>query len=124
MGTKVLLLWQPDLTGDLTGGASVLRRQVRAGRTPTGPLGHWSRVSREHTMRAMTKRVVAAMLWFYAGWYAGALLADFLGVSPLLGPLIGAAAAGLIAGDPRRIIWKPRTATASAATATEAAEPA
>jgi hypothetical protein len=45
------------------------------------------------------------MLWFYAGWYAGALIADFLGISPLLGPVIGAAAAALIAGDPRRIIW-------------------
>ena len=75
-------------------------------------------------MRAMTKRVIAAMLWFYAGWYAGALLAEFLGVSPLLGPLIGAAAAGLIAGDPRRIIWTSRAATTSVTTATEAAEPA
>jgi hypothetical protein len=28
-----------------------------------------------------------------------------LGVSPLLGPILGAAAAGLIVGDPRRIIW-------------------
>lgn len=54
----------------------------------------------------MTKRIVAALLWFYAGWYAGAILAEFLGLSPVLGPLIGAAAAGLIAGDPRRIIWK------------------
>ena len=58
----------------------------------------------------MTKRVLAAMLWFYTGWYAGAMLAEFLGVSPFLGPLIGAAAAGLIAGDPRRIIWTSRTA--------------
>ncbi len=57
-------------------------------------------------MPGMTKRVLAAILWFYAGWYAGAMLAEFIGVSPLLGPLIGAAAAGLIAGDPRRIIWK------------------
>ena len=60
----------------------------------------------------MTKRVLAAILWFYAGWYAGAMIAEFIGVSPLLGPLIGAAAAGLIAGDPRRIIWKS-SATAS-----------
>ena len=54
----------------------------------------------------MTKRLVAALLWFYTGWYAGALLADLFGISPALGPLIGAAAAGLIAVDPRRIIWK------------------
>ena len=59
-------------------------------------------------MPVMTKRVLAAMLWFYTGWYAGAMVAEFLGLSPVLGPLIGAAAAGLIAGDPRRIIWTSR----------------
>jgi hypothetical protein len=62
-------------------------------------------------MPDMTKRVLAALLWFYTGWYAGAILAEFLGVSPVLGPLLGAAAAGLIAGDPRRLIWKSRSAT-------------
>ena len=62
-------------------------------------------------MHRMTKRILAAMLWFYAGWYGGAILADFLGVSVLLGPIIGAAAAGLMVGDPRRIIWTGRTAT-------------
>ena len=68
-------------------------------------------------MPTMTKRVLAAMLWFYTGWYAGAMIAAYLGVSPLLGPLLGAAAAGLIAGDPRRIIWTPRAGTpATAAT--------
>ena len=73
----------------------------------------------------MTKRVLAAMLWFYTGWYAGALLADLFGVSPFLGPLIGAAAAGLIAGDPRRIIWTSRaTAPAPAATTEALPEPA
>jgi len=57
---------------------------------------------------AMTKRVLAALLWFYTGWYAGAMIAEFVGVSPVLGPIIGAAAAGLIVGDPRRIIWTAR----------------
>lgn len=54
----------------------------------------------------MTKRIVAAFLWFYTGWYAGAMLAEILSVSPVLGPIIGAAAAGLIVGDPRGMIWK------------------
>ena len=31
---------------------------------------------------AMTKRILAAMLWFYTGWYAGAMLAEVLGISP------------------------------------------
>lgn len=53
----------------------------------------------------MKKRALAAFLWFYTGWYAGAMLAALVGVSPVLGPIIGAAAAGLIVGDPRRIIW-------------------
>jgi uncharacterized protein (DUF697 family) len=57
---------------------------------------------------SMTKRVVAAFLWFYTGWYAGALVASFLGVSPMLGPILGAAVAAVIVGDPRRIIWTAR----------------
>lgn len=57
----------------------------------------------------MKKRVLSAFLWFYSGWYAGALLADVIGVSPFLGPLIGAAAAALIVGDPRHIIWTARS---------------
>lgn len=60
-------------------------------------------------MVRMKKRALAALLWFYTGWYAGAFLAEFLGVSPVLGPLIGVAAAALIAGDPRRIIWRAAT---------------
>jgi hypothetical protein len=56
----------------------------------------------------MKKRVLAAFLWFYTGWYAGALVASFLGVSPMLGPILGAAVAAVIVGDPRRIIWTAR----------------
>lgn len=53
----------------------------------------------------MVKRVAAALLWFYAGWYAGAMIAWFLGLGPALGPILGTAAAGIIAGDPRHVIW-------------------
>ena len=60
------------------------------------------------TIAAMKKRVLAAFLWFYAGWYAGALMADFLGVSAVLGPMIGAAVAAVVVGDPRGLIWKRR----------------
>ena len=75
-------------------------------------------------MRGMTKRAFAAILWFYTGWYAGAFLAEFLGVSPVLGPIIGAAAAGLIVGDPRRIIWTARAATAASVSREASPEPA
>jgi hypothetical protein len=63
----------------------------------------------------MAKRILAAFLWFYAGWYGGNLLADFLGLSLVLGPLIGAAAAFLIVGDPRRLIWSARSIAPSIA---------
>ena len=60
---------------------------------------------------AMTKRVVSTALWFYAGWYAGAMVAALFGISPALGPIFAVAAAGIIGGDPRGIIWGPtRTA--------------
>jgi hypothetical protein len=53
----------------------------------------------------MKKRVASAALWFYTGWYAGAMIAQMLGVSVALGPILGVAAAAIIAGDPRGIIW-------------------
>jgi hypothetical protein len=69
----------------------------------------------------MTKRVIAALLWFYTGWYAGATIAVLLGISPVIGPILGAAAAGLIVGDPRRIIWtRPASPSPSVETTPEA----
>jgi hypothetical protein len=75
---------------------------------------------------AMTKRVAAAFLWFYTGWYAGAFLAEIFGVSPVIGPIVGVAAAGFFVGDPLRIIWtrpapKAVVASATVETAPEAA---
>jgi hypothetical protein len=69
----------------------------------------------------MAKRILAAFLWFYTGWYAGAMLAEILSVSPALGPILGAAAAGLIVGDPRRMIWKTRAASSASAQAAASA---
>jgi hypothetical protein len=68
----------------------------------------------------MKKRVLSAFLWFYCGWYAGAMIAAFVGISPMLGPIVGAAAAALIAGDPRGVIW-PRKAAEPAPIAPSAA---
>ena len=70
----------------------------------------------------MTKRVAAAFLWFYTGWYAGAFLAEIFGISPVIGPIVGAAAAGLFVGDPLGIIWN-RSAAVAAAPATPEAAP-
>jgi hypothetical protein len=57
----------------------------------------------------MVKRLTSLALWFYAGWVAGAFIAFVFGLSESLGPIVGAAAAAIFAGDPRRIIW-PRSA--------------
>ena len=72
---------------------------------------------------AMTKRVAAAFLWFYTGWYAGAFLAEMLGVSPVIGPILGAAAAGFMVGDPLRIIWTRPAPKAVVASPTVEAAP-
>ena len=53
----------------------------------------------------MKKRALAAILWFLAGWYGGALIAMFTGVSPYIGPILGTVAAALVAGDPFGWIW-------------------
>lgn len=60
------------------------------------------------------KRSIAALLWFFTGWTAGAFVdyvAAMMGVSigPVLGIVLGTAAAAIVAGDPRRLIWsRPR----------------
>jgi len=54
----------------------------------------------------MKKRLVAGVLWFYAGWAFGAMVAFAFGVPSLVSPLLAIAAAALIAGDPRGVIWR------------------
>jgi hypothetical protein len=54
---------------------------------------------------AMTKRIAAGVLWLFAGWYLGNIAAFYLGISDLLGPILGVSAALVIAGDPLRIVW-------------------
>ena len=56
----------------------------------------------------MKKRIAATILWFYAGWVVGALFAFATGLTPALAPILGTAAAAIIAGDPRHMIWARR----------------
>jgi hypothetical protein len=74
----------------------------------------------------MTKRVIATLLWFYAGWYAGAMVAELFGISPALGPILAVAMAAIIGGDPRGIIWgrTGRAETAAPVVLSQGAEPA
>lgn len=53
----------------------------------------------------MKKRVLAGLLWFYTIWYAWSMIASTLGVSEMLGPVLGLIAAALFAGDPLGRIW-------------------
>src|SRR4029453_17776901 len=97
-------------------GAQATWRVAAPGPSP-GTVGTTVRVvtcRRARDPLPMTKRVVAAFLWFYTGWYAGAMIAAFIGVSPVLGPILGVAAAGFVIADPRRMFWtRPARAVAS-----------
>ncbi len=72
----------------------------------------------------MKKRVFATILWFYAGWYAGAMVAELFGLSAALGPIFGTAAAAIVGGDPRHLIWGKPSKAASDASSQETAAPA
>jgi hypothetical protein len=45
--------------------------------------------------RLVTKRIVIAALWLFAGWYGGAYAVAYLGLPDLVAPLAGIAAAFL-----------------------------
>lgn len=53
----------------------------------------------------MKKRVLTGLLWFYATWYAWSMVAALAGLPELFGPVVGAAVAMLVAGDPFGRIW-------------------
>ena len=72
----------------------------------------------------MKKRVAATLLWFYSMWYAGAMIATLFGLSPALGPILGTAAAAIVGGDPRNLIWSRREATPARTPAIQAPTPA
>ena len=57
-------------------------------------------------MHHMNKRIAAAVLWFFAGWYIGAYVAVFFAISGVIGPILGISAAALFAVDPRQVIWQ------------------
>ena len=53
----------------------------------------------------MKKRVLAGSMWFYATWYAWSMVAALAGLPDLPGPVVGAAVAMFVAGDPLGRIW-------------------
>jgi hypothetical protein len=59
----------------------------------------------------MTRRLLAAGLWFYAVWCGWALAASVGGWTPFLGPVIAAGVSAAVAGDPLHRIWAARQAS-------------
>jgi hypothetical protein len=51
----------------------------------------------------MKKRLFAAGLWFYVGWYAAATFAAFAGLDEALGPITGALVASIVTIAPMRV---------------------
>jgi hypothetical protein len=47
------------------------------------------------------KKFVAAVLWFYAGWTFGSMVAWSLGLGIALGPIVGMAAAAIVLRAPQ-----------------------
>jgi hypothetical protein len=70
----------------------------------------------------MVKRVVAGILWFYAGWYMGGTFALISGLPAFIGPLLGFCIAAFIAADPYGKIWgRTRTRSVAATAVPDAA---
>ena len=53
----------------------------------------------------MSKRAVAALLWFAAVWVGYELLWSVTGAPRVIGPIVAAAAAGFVTVDPRGVFW-------------------
>ena len=68
---------------------------------------------------AMSKRILAGILWLFAAWYLGNIVSYHLGISDLLGPILGVCAALVVVADPLRILW-----TASDARPSQGGSPA
>ena len=62
----------------------------------------------------MKKRSLASALWFFAGWYGGAVLAWVVGIEAPMGLLVGIAAAAFVWVDPVHLLWNPSAAKSRA----------
>jgi hypothetical protein len=62
----------------------------------------------------MKKRILASTLWFFAGWYGGAVLGWVLGIEAPIGLIVGIAAGGFVWVDPVHLLWNPSAARSRA----------
>lgn len=72
----------------------------------------------------MKKRILATGLWFFAGWYAGAILGWFLGIDAPIGLLVAVAAGAFVWVDPTHVLWNPSAQKSRARLAATAASSA
>jgi hypothetical protein len=56
----------------------------------------------------MLMRTAAGLLWFFASWMIGGVVALATGVPGWMAPLIGVAVGAFVAADPIRLMWAPR----------------
>jgi hypothetical protein len=52
------------------------------------------------------------------------MIATVFGLSPVLGPILGTAAAAIVGGDPRRLIWSRGAAAPGRSSVVQAPTPA
>lgn len=58
----------------------------------------------------MSKRTLAVVLWFLAGWSAGGLLVGLMGMPSIVAFVPGILLAGLVWWDPTHALWsRPAT---------------
>ncbi len=69
----------------------------------------------------MRKRTLIAVLWFFATWTGYELGVQFVGLPPVLGPLLGLAMAAFWGGDPFGVVYGTPAAPAVASAARHAA---
>jgi hypothetical protein len=66
----------------------------------------WPEGAARRIVGSMGKRIAAGVLWLLAGWYLGNILAYHAGWNMLFGPVLGIAAAAIVAGDPFGLLWR------------------
>jgi hypothetical protein len=54
------------------------------------------------------KRIAAAPLWFFVGWFVGSAVAWAFGLGAFLAPMTAVVLAGIVVVDPRGVIWSDR----------------
>jgi hypothetical protein len=59
----------------------------------------------------MTKRIAAALLWYFAIWVGFEVVWSLTGIPRAIGPIVATAVSAFVGVDPAGLFW-PRTAKA------------